>query len=158
MSRYLYDITNPNVAYNWLYEALKMKQGDLIDAYCLECHKDVNAFYEKYRIVMDSIDIEKLEIAAFHVTTCVDDCNEIKLYGLHIEWFDASIDEERKTDILLKYTINALAYSEMRIRPFLPMYNPIIFLKRDYDVSKECIRKIWRFKREGSKLVPTDES
>ena len=41
MSRYLYDITNPNVAYNWLYEALKMKQGDLIDAYCLECHKDV---------------------------------------------------------------------------------------------------------------------
>ena len=87
MSRYLYDITNPNVAYNWLYEALKMKQGDLIDAYCLECHKDVNAFYEKYRIVMDSIDIEKLEIAAFHVTTCVDDCNEIKLYGLHnLQW------------------------------------------------------------------------
>lgn len=64
-----------------------MKQGDLIDAYCLECHKDVNAFYEKYRIVMDSIDIEKLEIAAFHVTTCVDDCNEIKLYGLHnLQW------------------------------------------------------------------------
>lgn len=52
---------------------------------------------------------------------------EVPLNKIDIEWFDASIDEERKTDILLKYTINALAYSEMRIRPFLPMYNPIIF-------------------------------
>ena len=47
---------------------------------------------------------------------------EVPLNKIDIEWFDASIDEERKTDILLKYTINALAYSEMRIRPFLPMY------------------------------------
>ena len=88
----------------------------------------------------------------------IEQAETVKGKILYCNRDDASIDEERKTDILLKYTINALAYSEMRIRPFLPMYNPIIFLKRDYDVSKECIRKIWRFKREGSKLVPTDES
>lgn len=110
--------------------------------------KSLSIFYNDYNIADGYAD----NCSNYYVSF------EVPLNKIDIEWFDASIDEERKTDILLKYTINALAYSEMRIRPFLPMYNPIIFLKRDYDVSKECIRKIWRFKREGSKLVPTDES
>lgn len=39
-------------------------------------------------------------------------------------------------------------------KPFLPMYNPIIFLKRDYNVPKENIRKIWDFQRKGVKWIP----
>ena len=36
-----YDITNPDISFDWLHEVLHMKQGGLIDEYCLECHKIV---------------------------------------------------------------------------------------------------------------------
>lgn len=68
---------------------------------------------------------------------------EVPLDKVDIEGFSDKIDADRKTDILLRYTINALAYAEMKRKPFLSMYNPIIFLKRDYNVPKEDIRKIW---------------
>lgn len=70
---------------------------------------------------------------------------------MDIQGFSDKIDADRKTDILLRYTINALAYAEMRRKPFLPMYNPIIFLKRDYDVPKEDIRKIWKLQHMQGK-------
>lgn len=52
---------------------------------------------------------------------------EVPLDMVDIEGFTDRIDADRKTGILLRYTINALAYTEMRRKPFLPMYNPIIF-------------------------------
>ena len=64
---------------------------------------------------------------------------EVPLDKVDIEGFSDKIDADRKTDILLRYTINALAYAEMKRKPFLSMYNPIIFLKRDYNVPKEDI-------------------
>lgn len=71
---------------------------------------------------------------------------------MDVQGFSDKIDADRKTEgILLRYTINALAYAEMRRKPFLPMYNPIIFLKRDYDVPKEDIRKIWKPQRMKGK-------
>ena len=81
---------------------------------------------------------------------------EVPLDMVDIEGFTDRIDADRKTGILLRYTINALAYTEMRRKPFLPMYNPIIFLKRDYDVPKEDIRKIWMLQREPGKWVPKE--
>ena len=55
-----------------------------------------------------------------------------------------------------KYAINALAYGEMKRKPYLPMDNPVIFLKRDYDVPKENIRKIWILKRKPGKWFPVE--
>ena len=81
---------------------------------------------------------------------------EVPLDMVDIEGFTDRFDADRKTGILLRYTINALAYTEMRRKPFLPMYNPIIFLKRDYDVPKEDIRKIWMLQREPGKWVPKE--
>ena len=81
---------------------------------------------------------------------------EAPLDKVDIEGFSDEIDADSKTGILLRYTINALAYAEMRRKPFLPMYNPIIFLKRDYDVPKEDIRKIWILQREPGKWVPKE--
>lgn len=37
------------------------------------------------------------------------------------------------------------------------MYNPIIMLKRDYDVPGSDIRKVWSFQYERNKLVPVEE-
>lgn len=58
----------------------------------------------------------------------------------------------------MRYVINALSYAAMERKPFLPMYNPIIFLKRDYNVPKENIRKIWDFQRKGVKWIPVESS
>lgn len=84
---------------------------------------------------------------------------EVPLDKVDIEGFSDKIDADRKSSILLRYTINALAYAEMRRKPFLSMYNPIIFLKRDYNVPKEDIHKIWKLHYKQGKWIPveTDE-
>ena len=41
-----YDITNPNASYSWLYETLKVREGELIGDYIIECHSDPNEFYK----------------------------------------------------------------------------------------------------------------
>ena len=76
---------------------------------------------------------------------------EVPLDMVDIEFFSDKISAQRKTDILLRYTVNALAYAEMKRKPLLPMYNPIIFVKREYDVPKESIRKIWRLQPKQGK-------
>lgn len=83
---------------------------------------------------------------------------KVPIEKVDIEGFDDWINEDRKTEILLKYTISALAYAEYKRKPYLPMYNPIIMLKRNYDVPGSDIRKIWRFEYKGSKLVPVDDN
>ncbi|WP_370810067.1 hypothetical protein [Anaerobutyricum hallii] len=44
----------------------------------------------------------------------------------------------------------------MKRKPFLSMYNPIIFLKRDYNVPKEDIRKIWVLQCKQGKWSPVE--
>jgi hypothetical protein len=82
---------------------------------------------------------------------------EVPIEKVDIEGFPDWLDEDRKTEILLKYTINALAYEESKRKPYLPMYNPIIMLKRNYDVPGSDIRKVWRLDYKGSKFVPVDD-
>ena len=87
MEKYYYDITNPDASYYWLHEALKIKKGEFVEIYCIECQNDFNTFYEKFRPLIDKIDIENLEIVAFQVTSCCDECEEIKQYGLrNLQW------------------------------------------------------------------------
>ena len=81
---------------------------------------------------------------------------EVPLNEIDLEGFSDEIDSMEKTEILLRYVINALAYAEMRTKPFLPMYNPIIYLKRNYDVPKEDIRKIWVLHRKTPKWIPSE--
>ena len=81
---------------------------------------------------------------------------EVPLNEIDLEGFSDEIDSMEKTEILLRYAINALAYAEMRTKPFLPMYNPIIYLKRNYDVPKEDIRKIWVLHRKTPKWIPSE--
>lgn len=82
-----YDITNPDESYYWLHEALQIKQDEFIDTYIIECNNNFDVFYEKYLPIVDKIDIENLEIVAFHVTSSIDECADIKKYGLHnLQW------------------------------------------------------------------------
>lgn len=81
---------------------------------------------------------------------------EVPLDKVDIQGFSDEITAYRKTGILLRYAINALSYLEMKRRPFLSMDNPIIYLKRDFDVPKENIRKIWIMKHEPGKWIPVE--
>lgn len=81
---------------------------------------------------------------------------EVPLDKVDIEGFSDKIDADSKTAILLKYTINALAYAERRTKPFFSMYNPIVFMKRDYNVPKENIRKIWKLQYKQGKWIPVE--
>lgn len=65
----MYDITNPNAAYDWLCETLQIKKNRFIENYIIKCNNNFNIFYERYRSVIDEIDIENLEIVAFQVTS-----------------------------------------------------------------------------------------
>lgn len=82
-----YDLTNPDASYYWLHEVLQIGQGKLIEAYVMECHSNFDIFYDKYRSKIEKLDVENIEIVAFHVTTCKDKCAEIKKNGLHnLQW------------------------------------------------------------------------
>lgn len=82
-----YDITNPDVSYYWLHKTLQIKKDEFIETYIIECHNDFDTFYEKYRSIIDKIDIENLEIVAFQVTSSSNECAEIKKHGLHnLQW------------------------------------------------------------------------
>jgi hypothetical protein len=81
---------------------------------------------------------------------------DVPIEKVDIEGFSAWLDNGKKTEILLKYTINALAYEESKRKSYFKMYNPIIMLKRNYDIPGSDVRKIWRFEYKSSKLVPVD--
>lgn len=78
----VYDITNPDASYNWLYSVLDIKKGDLISDYILECNKDFDTFFERHLDEVECMDIDQLEMVVFHVTTNGDECAEIKKNGL----------------------------------------------------------------------------
>lgn len=54
------------------------KKNRFIENYIIECNNNFDIFYERYRSVIDEIDIENLEIVAFQVTSNSDECSNIK--------------------------------------------------------------------------------
>lgn len=108
--------------------------------------KSLATYYEKNSIADNYADMCENYYVSF----------EVPLNAMDLDGFSEKIDSIEKTEILLKYTINALAYTEMRRKPFLPMYNPIIYVKRNYDVSKEAIRKIWILHGQYPKYIPVE--
>lgn len=93
-----------------------------------------------------------------------EECNnylvsfEVSTENIDLEGFSDKISIEYKTEILVKYAIMALAYYEIKGKPFIPMYNPVIYLKRNYDVPGNKICKIWDFKYKGNTIIPVEHS
>ena len=42
----MYDITNPNAAYDWLCETLQIKKNRFIENYIIECNNNFDIFYK----------------------------------------------------------------------------------------------------------------
>ena len=94
--------------------------------------KSLATYYEKNSIADNYADMCENYYVSF----------EVPLNAIDLDGFSEKIDSIEKT--------------EMRRKPFLPMYNPIIYVKRNYDVSKEAIRKIWILHIQYPKCIPVE--
>lgn len=81
---------------------------------------------------------------------------KVPIEKIDIEGFDANIGKEIKSRLLIKYCINALAFSAVGKSAAVDIYNPIIFLKRDYDVLAEDILKIYFLEHHKGVLIPNE--
>ena len=82
----------------------------------------------------------------------------VPLEHIDITEFDAHISASRKTKILIKHSLNALAHDKIKKKTFHTMHNPIIMLKRDYNVPPCDIKKVWLFdSSKFPKLIPIEQ-
>lgn len=95
-----FDITNPDASYDWLYSVLNIEKGNLVSDYRLECNSDFDIFAEKHFSEIESMDIDRLELVVFHVTTNGDGCAEIKKNGL--KDLQKVLQEETELSMFLK--------------------------------------------------------
>ena len=83
---------------------------------------------------------------------------EVPIEQIDITGFNANISLCRKNDIIIKYAINALAHDKVKKNYFYTMNNPIIMLKRDYNVPSCDVRKVWCFDTSKfPKIIPIDK-
>lgn len=81
---------------------------------------------------------------------------QVSIDKIDLEGFSEEIGAVCKTEILVRYAVMALAYYEMGKRPFFPIYNPVIYLKRDYNVPGDNICKVWRLMGNDNRLFPEE--
>ena len=82
----------------------------------------------------------------------------VPLEHIDITEFDDHISASRKTKILVKYSLNALAHDKVKKKTFYTMHNPIIMLKRDCCVPSCDIKKVWVFDfSKYPKLTPREQ-
>ena len=78
----IYNITAPDLAYSFLLDTLGFQPGELIMEYRVICDGDMDLFWERNKNRLESFNIYDVRFIAFHVTGSLDDCCEIKEYGI----------------------------------------------------------------------------
>lgn len=76
----------------------------------------------------------------------------VGLENIDIELKDANISSQEKSELLVKYCVNALAYWLQARKPSFDFCNPVIMLKRNYIVPKTDIVQIKRLKIENNRV------
>ena len=82
---------------------------------------------------------------------------KVDLALVDVESTNTSIDIQKKSDLLVKYCINAMAYYIKRNKSNMDLYNPVIMLKRDYNVSHENIVQARNLIIDNTKVRVVDE-
>ena len=81
----------------------------------------------------------------------------VPIEKIDLEGFSPDISESFKSTLLIKYCINKLAFAIEGKSTVLEMYNPVIFLKRDYDVPAKDIQRIFRLvKSNNQTFIPQE--
>ena len=80
---------------------------------------------------------------------------EVSIKDINIDSTEENISEDAKSEILLKYAVNALAYAETEGYFDYSMCNPVIYLNKSCNVESKYIQKIWKLKKKNCiKYVP----
>lgn len=82
---------------------------------------------------------------------------KVPLNMVDIESTDTFIDQRQKSDLLIKYSINALTHYLKAGKYNNDFYNPIIMLKRDYNVPHTDIIKVRNLKIDYPKVRVIDD-
>lgn len=82
---------------------------------------------------------------------------KVGLENVDIECKDSSMSNAEKNELLLKYSINALAHWLKAKGNKTDCVNPIIMLKRDYTVSQKDIVAFHNLKEENHRIMVMDK-
>ena len=77
-----FDLTASDSAYSFLLDTLELQRGEVIMEYLIECGKDHDLFWERNSHRLKEMDLKDVHFVAFHVTGSLDECSEIKKYGI----------------------------------------------------------------------------
>jgi hypothetical protein len=78
----MFDITDPDAAYEWVLSVLGIEGGRFIEEFVINCSNDFDKFFDTYKNKIEAIDINKLELVAIHVTSNNNNCDDIKNNGI----------------------------------------------------------------------------
>ncbi|MCC9295971.1 hypothetical protein LN736_13985 [Clostridium sp. WLY-B-L2] len=81
----------------------------------------------------------------------------VPLELVDIESTDKFINKQQKSDLLVKYSINAMAYYLKAGKYKNDFYNPVIMLKRDYNVPHIDIIKVRNLEIDYTKVKVIDD-
>lgn len=112
-----------------------------------EILKSIASAYEEFSIADDYVEKCRNYLVSFKVSVDLAD----------IEGTDTFIDQQQKNDLLIKYSINAMAHYLKAGKYNKDFYNPTIMLKRGYNVPHTDIVKVRSFKIDYSKVRVIDD-
>ncbi len=112
-----------------------------------EILKSIASAYGKISIADDYADQCKNYLVSF----------EVSISKIDLEGFSPEIDNMYKTELLVRFAIMALAYYETRGQIIFPMYNPVIYLKRNYNVSGDDVCRVWELVVRANTVYPKEK-
>lgn len=100
----IYDIKTPDSACQFVQDFFNVSASEFINQYSNKCQNDFELFWDWNLEYINSTDISKLKYTVFHITSSVDNCNDIRRDGL--KNLQAVLSEEnRLTSLLSEYGV-----------------------------------------------------
>lgn len=82
MDNLVFDITSEDAAYDYALKFTGMTGQELINTYVLDSDSNIDIFWNRYFDRFNAVCFDNINVAGFHVTGSLDDCNEIKTNGI----------------------------------------------------------------------------
>ena len=77
------DLLNTKSAYEFALWMTDLRADEFTMEYIVNCNRDFDVFWNTIKDRTIDIDVNDIKIVAFHVLGSLDNCSEIKEYGLH---------------------------------------------------------------------------
>lgn len=100
----IFDISTPDSAFQFVQDFFNITGSEFIDKYIIESNSNIDEFWDRHLVYIDSIKIDRLKYKVLHVTSNWDECSEIKANG--IKNLQKVLSEQTVlSSLLLKYGV-----------------------------------------------------